>query len=285
MNKEILNQFKIEEVKNVIRIKNKEDGSFYNVWYVETINNKYIIKEAKQYESFIYSNLLKHIEKAVPKLYGVASYQNKEYLLIEYLEGEDLCKCKKESLIKVLDAVIYLQDKYWNNDELKDLGYTFEKSLESRVNRGKYLNDSLIEKYYNEFLNIYSKVPRTLCHDDLLPFNVIVNKVAYLIDWEYGGILPYPIPIVRLLAHGTNNLDDLFYMNDEDKKFAFEYYYHNFIKYKNISYEEYIKTINYFLIYEYCEWIMIGNKYNNTETERFKYYYNKCVIYINETFK
>lgn len=54
--------------------------------------------------------------------------------------------------------------------------------------------------------------------DDLLPFNVIVSDDrAVLIDWEYGGILPYPSSFARLIAHGEEAEDSLFHMTREDR--------------------------------------------------------------------
>lgn len=114
---------------------------------------------------------------------------------------------------------------------LCDLGYSFDKSFVDRKHRGEYLNDSELEEVYQKFLEIYASVPRTLCHDDLLPFNIIVSADnAFLIDWEYGGILPYPVSIARLIAHGENDKNALFYMTQEDKEFAIEYYYDNLLK-------------------------------------------------------
>ena len=114
----------------------------------------------------------------------------------------------------------------------------------------------------------------------MLPFNVIVNDSAYLIDWEHAGILPYPTPLVRLIAHGKDDPKYIFYMTDEDKNFAIEYFYKHCIKYHNVNYDEYIKTINLFLVYEYSEWIMLGNKYENTNTERYNYYIDLCRKHI-----
>ena len=38
--------------------------------------------------------------------------------------------------------------------------------------------------------------------------------------------------------------------------------------------------LDYFLLYEYCEWIMLGVEYNNTENERFKKYCAKAKEHI-----
>jgi thiamine kinase-like enzyme len=150
---------------------------------------------------------------------------------------------------------------------------SFEKSLASRKDRGKYLNDPLLEEAYEKFLMLYRSTPKALCHDDLLPFNIIVAaQNAYLIDWEIGGMLPYPTPFARLIAHTQEDKGALFYMTDADKAFAIDYYYDKLLKEKGVLYQEWLHTLEYFLFYEYCEWVFVGNKYQATDGEYYKKY-------------
>ena len=88
-----------------------------------------------------------------------------------------------------------------------------------------------------------------------------------MIDLEYGGILPYPTSIARLITHGEDTEDALFYMTQEDKEFAIGYYYDNLLKDRGITYVEWRNTIEYFLFYEYCEWVFVENKYENIDNE------------------
>jgi thiamine kinase-like enzyme len=170
-----------------------------------------------------------------------------------------------------------LQDEYWDVKDKSDTGYTFEKSLKGRIDRGAYLCDNELEAHYNKFLSAYQNIPRTLCHDDLLPFNILVSDDgATIIDWEYAGMLPYLTSIARLIAHCEESDDAFFYMKDEDKRFAIDYYYDNLIKQKGIAYENYRHDLDLFLFYEYCEWIMLGNKYpDSADMERYKSYLEK----------
>ena len=62
-------------------------------------------------------------------------------------------------------------------------------------------------------------------------------------------------------------------MRQEDKDYAVEYYFEHFIKEKGIHYKDYRRTLDYFLLYEYCEWIMLGIKYEDTKSQRFQKYY------------
>ena len=75
------------------------------------------------------------------------------------------------------------------------------------------------------------------------------------IDWEYAGILPYPTSLARLIAHGEEDESAFFFMTQKDKDYAIDYYYEHLLKEKGIGYNAYRKTLDYFLLYEYCEWI------------------------------
>lgn len=170
---------------------------------------------------------------------------------------------------------------YWERRECQAVDLTFEASLPRQQNRGKYLNDADLEHAYAEYLRLYSSVPRTLCHDDLLPFNVLcANGHATIIDWEYAAILPYPTSLARLTAHGEEDESAFFYMTQADKDYAIEYYFEHLLKENGIDYNDYRRTLDYFLLYEYCEWIMLGVKYNETDSERFQKYYAKAKEHI-----
>ena len=182
-------------------------------------------------------------------------------------------KANKENLVKVLDSLINIQKKYWNYTGV--IGRTYEDNVQKINRRKQYLNDSLLEKVYDCFINEYLSCERTFVHDDFLPFNVVINdNKCVLIDLDYVGVLPYPLSICRLLAHYKDDVNYLFYMSDDDRRFAIKYYYDNFIKYYNISYDKYIKKIKFFMFYEMIEWVFVYNKYNVTKDERFEYYYN-----------
>ena len=262
----------ITDIKQLTSI---EDDSLYDVWKICISNQNYILKKAKNDEIEIYNTFLKELKLGVPKLYNTYQYSNESYLLIEYIEGNELFKCNKNDLIKAVDSLIYIQKHYWNSN-ITNKGYTYDKSLTSRINRGKYLNEAELEKHYNIFLDIYTKVPKTFCHDDLLPFNVIVNDyTGIIIDWEYAGILPYLTSFVRLIAHGGEN-KEFFFIKESDKEYIINYYYDNLVKNKNISYSDYLYQLNYFLLYEYCEWIMLKNKYPEVDDDRYNLYFNKA---------
>ena len=273
--KEILNLLGISAV-SVTPFKSVEDGAEYEVWLVSDGEKEYVLKKAKGDEIAIYSAFFSGQTEGAPQFFGSVEFNEENYFLMEYFAGKDLCKCTRDGLIKVLDALISLQEKYWNAEPL-----FYERALDSRIMRGKYLFDPDLEAVYSQYLDEFNALPRTLCHDDLLPFNVLVSESgAKLIDWEVAGVLPYPTPLARLIAHTKNDPDYIFYMSDEDRLFAIDYYYRNFVSRHGISYEEFRRSLDLFVFYEYCEWIMVGNKYDNAKGELFEEYSRKAKEYL-----
>lgn len=264
----------LSESAVITQLRHEEDNTPYQVWRIETDQANYILKEAKASEAETYQSILAFCgENSVPALYQAITFWEKTYLLLEYIQGEDLRHCNRTKLTLALNALIALQRNTWNSETFASKGYSFEQGLWSCQNRGRYLKDSLLEEVYDTFLKVYQSVPRTLCHDDLLPFNVIISEHrAVLIDWEYGGILPYPASFARLIAHGEEVEDAFFHLTQEDRAFAIDYYYEHLLREKGISYSDWRRTLEYFVLYEYCEWVFVGNKYGATDGEYYKKY-------------
>ena len=74
------------------------------------------------------------------------------------------------------------------------------------------------------------------------------------------------------IDHGEEKEDALFYLKDEDRQFAIDYYYDKLIKSKDIPYDTYRRTMDLFFLYEYCEWIMLGNKYEDGDAAMLEKY-------------
>lgn len=269
----LLDTVGIRQVSGITQFHNPEDGEGYDVWRIDTPRKSYVLKRAKGYERETYESFFWKSTAYAPQLIGSREEDGEEYLLLEYVAGHDLMRCSRDSLILALDALAAMQIEWWGNVEKADVGLTFERSLEGRRNRLQYLRDPVLEKAYHAYLDTYSCIPRTLCHDDLLPFNVLVSKDrAVLIDWEYGGILPYLTPLARLIAHADDSEDAFFHMLKEDKEFAVEYYFEKCAEPMGISLNDYQKALDLFLFYEYCEWIYVGNKCGNTDNDRYRKY-------------
>lgn len=251
---------------SVSQFKSLEDGSSYNVWRVDFPQESFVLKQAKGEELSVYKTYFSSPTKYAPTLCATAQYDGIDYILMEYIAGEDLVVCDRTKLIKVLDSLIAMQKDYWGIPLPNN-------ALCSRENRFPYLCDPILESAYKEYLADCREIPATLCHDDLLPFNVrISSDRCVFIDWEVGGILPYPAPIARLIAHTEDKKDAFFYMSEADKAFAIDYYYDKFLINRGVPYEAYRRSLGLSLFYEYCEWVFVGNKYQATDTARYAHY-------------
>ncbi len=71
---------------------------------------------------------------------------------MEYIEGHNLQKCDRKSLTAAIDALIYLQNMYWEKRQLQGICHGFEASLPGRQKCGNYLNDAELEQAYERFL-------------------------------------------------------------------------------------------------------------------------------------
>ena len=274
---------KLPDDTGISQFRSEEDGSPYCVWKVQTEEDTYVLKKAQGQEISIYTAFFRENIRGVPRFIGSTVSDGEEYFLMEYVSGEDLRVCTRAKLIAALDVLIALQRSYWENRELAHMGVSVDIGLKKWKDRKEYLKDSELEKVYEVCQEQYTLLPRTLCHDDLLPFNILAAEGrAAIIDWEYAGILPYPTSLARLIAHGEEQDDAFFYMTEDDKDFAVDYYYENLVKEKGISYSDYRKALDGFLLYEYCEWIMLGNKYPDADIERYRIYMEKAKAHISK---
>ena len=144
----------IPDKATVTQLRREEDDEPYQVWKIDTNSASYILKEAKESEAETYQYILSGLEEnSVPVLYQTISADGKTFLLMEYIDGENLRNCNRTKLTFALDSLISLQRKTWENRTLENYGYSFEKSLFKRQNRQKNLHDPLLEKAYENFWN------------------------------------------------------------------------------------------------------------------------------------
>lgn len=239
----------------------EEDDSLYDVWRVETGQAALALKAVSLQEEAVYQAFFPHGAPGVPEVFGFAQSGEQRYLLMEFFPGKSLCQSSRERLTLALDALIGLQEQFWGNTELAGAGCTFEKKYADESRRLSYMEE--LSGVYQAYLAASEVVPRTLCNDDLLPFNVLVSETAQravILDWEYGGILPYPCALARLLAFGEEGSDFMFQMSRQDKEYAVRYYYDRLVRRMGIPWKEYIHTLKLFFFKEYSEWVYLGRK-------------------------
>lgn len=259
-------------------VRREEDGTVYDgVWLVTADGNRYILKRAKEYEAEIYHNFFPEGRPYVPGLLGSVSGSDGEYLLLEWIEGSNLQRCTLSGLEAAVDSLSLMQNEFWENQRLSHKGLSFEESFAQRKKRRDYLCSALLEKYYDEYLFLYERLPRTLCHDDLLPFNILVAKNrAVMIDWEVGGILPYPVSFARLIAHGRTH-GDLFRMTPKQRAFAVGRYYDRVAARHGIGRAQFDRAIALFVFAESCEWVYIGNRFGKEDCKFYPRYFRTAL--------
>ena len=267
-------------VTSITQFCREEDGSPYDVWKIETDNITAVLKKTSVEERTTCEAFFPYGGCGILTIYGFTEHDGETYMLMEFFEGETMSHSTREKLILALDALIQTQAKFWGSIDLADAGWTFDKRHAARKKRLAYMED--LSDAYEAYLEADRSVPRTLCNDDLLPFNVLVNADrAVIIDWEFAGILPYPCALARLLAFGEENTDFMFQMSLADKEFAVQYYYDHLIRSKGISWDEFIQTMKLFFFKEYSEWVYFARSSNDFTKPEYQKYYAKCKILAN----
>ena len=268
----------MEEIRNIVKqlipelavrsaepFRTEEDGSAYAVWKLDTDRGPMVLKKTGDAERAVYETFFS-AGGPVPKVYGFAG----EWMLMEFVSGETMSRCTRTRLIRTLDALCESQDKWWGDEDHADVGFGFDASWPGRCKRLSYMGD--LEKAYQAYLDEFARVPRTLCNDDMLPFNVLADEDrAVILDWEYGGILPYPCAIARFLAFGEEG-DVLFQMTEADRDFALTYYYEKLVAPRGISRAEFDRTMDLFFFKEYSEWVYCAALSGDYEMEYYKKY-------------
>lgn len=249
-------------------------GHYKNVYKIISNDGIYILKKAKEKELDFYK-YINNQAKCIPFFYGYVHLYNNDYILIEYFDGENAMKMNREQLIRIIDAIIDVQKQYWMSND--SFAITKEESLKRKNNAFSYLPNELKDTF-SLFLDYYQKIPVTFSHEDLLPFNVLLNKERVcFIDLEVGGILPYPTMLARLLSFTEEKDDAMFYLKEEDYHFAIEYYYDHFIKHQGINKNGFLLTMDLFIYNELTEWVWVYNKYGHKPNDFYNKWYQKAL--------
>ena len=253
----------------------EEDGDSCNVWKLDAPGVTTVLKNVTPREKATLEAFFPLGGCGTPRIYGFAQYAGDTYMLSEFFYGETLSRSSRKALTLALDALIQIQEQYWGNTTLCDAGWTFEKQYASLRKRLPYMED--LSNAYSAYLEVNRSVPRTLCNDDLLPFNVLANEErAVILDWEQGGILPYPCALARLLAFGEENTDFFFQMTRADKEFAIDYYYDRLLQNKGISRVQYLHDLKLFFFKEYSEWVYLARSTGDFSSPYYEKYYPKA---------
>ena len=257
------------ELRSAEPFRAEEDGREYAVWHLSTDRGDLVLKKTDPRERAVYETFFSDGGPA-PKAHAFAEIGGEVWLLMELVRGESMSRCTRERLVLVLDALMESQRKWWGDDTHDDVGYGFRESWPNRCKRLPYMGE--LERAYRAYLDAFETLPRTLCNDDMLPFNVLADESrAVILDWEYAGILPWPCAIARFLAFGEEE-GELFRMSRADRQFALDYYYDGLIRDKGYDRAEYDRIMDLFFFKEYSEWVYCAALSGDYEMDYYKKY-------------
>lgn len=269
---EIILKISNEKVDKVSQVcerygEGEDDVRYYDVYEVDTPSGSKILKKTSQREVCNYERYLRDSDFAVPAYYGKYEEGENIWILIENIHGNDLRDMTDAAALSAADSLAHIQNAYW----MKKTDERFDIYIERINKRYNYIKDEpVIGEAYKLFLERQSTCPLTLSNGDFMEFNTIShNERVYVIDWGFGGIMPYSLDIARFIAHATIDRATFpFYMSDEQKKLFINRVYDKLETKPEFS--QYIYDIKLAVLNEYVEFI-------EAEEDDDKWYYEHAL--------
>lgn len=269
---------------NIERFHDDGEGvdTVYNVYKIAADKQTYILKKSDDNEIGVYKKFLVGKNLPVPNLEGWACIDNTKWILIEYIDGTDLRRFNKNMAYGCAESLSSIFNMYWLEDNFEEnkLDNRFERYW-ARINKRSecLINEPNLSSAYHVFLDRQLVCPRTLCNGDFLQYNAIENNSnIVLIDWAFGGIMPYSLDVARLISHGSEKFFPFpFYMTDEYRKIFLKCVYDKLL-YKP-DYKQFIWDVILSCLNECVEFI--ERELNDESIERdegFTYYYKNAQI-------
>ena len=201
-----------------------DEGKGYNTYKLVCGGRAFVLKkyeypedrdaEIKQY------SLLSGLP--APKLLGSAE----GCILMDFVEGDDLKSPTDEGIRAAAKSLAEVMNAYPMGREYDMERY--EKYLRRLEKRAACLKDEPeLASAFAVFFERQKEIPLTLSNSDLLPINVLYDGAkATIIDWEFGGFMPYALDIARFYTHATPNGEvTSFRMSEEQKRLFVELMY------------------------------------------------------------
>ena len=162
-----------------------------------------MLKKADKREVSNYEKYLKQKDFCVPKFYGRWDDGADIWIMLESIEGNDLRDMTDELAKAAAKSIVQIQNAFWNHPDRE----RFEVYLERISRRLACIKDEPeIGEAYGLFFERQKTCHRTLSNGDFLEFNVIdKNGQVFIIDWGFGGIMPYSLDLARFIAHATED--------------------------------------------------------------------------------
>ena len=89
-------------------------------------NQSHILKKSNDYEIEVYENILRDKGQPVPEYLGSITEGKQQWILLQYIAGEDLRNFNEEMAVGCADSLAQIFNLYWQEDEFA------EKKLDNR---------------------------------------------------------------------------------------------------------------------------------------------------------
>ena len=250
-----------ESVKAVSRIceqwgEAEDEVREYDVYVIETDAGKYTLKKTGSKEAQIYAQYLSKGEFHVPQYVGMRQAEDADWICMKYVEGNDMRDMTDETTEKAAETLSKIQSYFWTPSMDKALEQRFVEYWKRVLRRASSVaDDPILRKAYQMFLDRQLTCPCTMSNGDFLQWNVIYDgENVVMIDWGFGGMMPYSLDIARFLAHATETRSAFpFYMNNAQKELFLDRMYEA-LKTK-ISREQFNLDVKLATLNEYIEFV------------------------------
>ena len=220
----------------------------YDVYVIETDAGKYTLKKTGSKEAQIYAQYLSKGEFHVPQYVGMRQAEDADWICMKYVEGNDMRDMTDETTEKAAETLSKIQSYFWTP--------SMDKAPENEVEQ-RFVEywKRVLRRAYQMFLDRQLTCPCTMSNGDFLQWNVIYDgENVVMIDWGFGGMMPYCLDIARFLAHATETRSTFpFYMNNAQKELFLDRMYEA-LKTK-ISREQFNLDVKLATLNEYIEFV------------------------------
>lgn len=194
-----------------------DEPKVYSTFKLVSGGRAFVLKKSEDEES--YNAEVRHYKLLeglpVPEFLGAAD----GFILLGFVEGSDLLTASDEGVRAVAKSLSEIMNAYPMGRGYADERYArYLKRLEKRA--GYLSEEPELARAFSVFFERAKEIPLTMSNSDLLPINVLFDgERAILIDWAFGGFMPYALDIARFIAHGrTSGNGSPFRMTDGQKR-------------------------------------------------------------------
>lgn len=238
----------------------EDDVRRYDVYFVDGGGETRVLKKTDARETAVYYLLGTAHCLPAPARFGKHEAKDGVWMLLEYVPGDDLSEMTDALALAAADSLAAIANRFWQEDAAefaaKKCDDRFERYHARILRRAAFPEDgSALRRAYQLFLDRQETCPRTLCCGDFLPGNAIWDGArVVIVDWGFGGVMPYALDVARFIAHATPGKSTFpFYMTDAHKRLFLDRVYEKLDRRPERA--QYERDVRLALLNEYVEFV------------------------------